>query len=184
MSIRLDGAPARITRADYDRMVDRGELEGGPVELLEGRIVEMSPQGPQHSAVLSALLRVLRPDWSIVRVQMPLAASADSEPEPDLALVAHDDPAVHPATADLVVEIAVTMLREARAKTPLYAAAGVPEYWIVDVPARAVEVLSGPGPAGYARSRILRGADELVARPVGRTTTVAELFAVAGLPPH
>jgi len=81
-------------------------------------------------------------------------------------------------------EIAVTMLREARAKTPVYAAAGAPEYWIVDVPARAVEVLSGPGPAGYARSRILRGADELVARPAGRTTTVGELFAVAGLPAH
>src|SRR5271155_5012744 len=91
-------------------------------------------------------------------VQLPLEADARSEPEPDLALtegeLSFDH---HPRTAALVVEVAVTSQRKDRGrKADVYARAGMPLYWLVDVPAKAVEVRSDPGPEGYRRCEIYR----------------------------
>jgi Uma2 family endonuclease len=137
-------------------MVASGALDGEPVELLEGLLVEMSPQSPDHAAVVEELTRYLARARARLRVQLPLEVSPDSMPEPDLALVAEKPlPGRHPQTALLVVEVAVSSQPVDRGVKPaLYARAGVPTYWLVDVPEKVVEVRCEPGPNGYRRCEV------------------------------
>lgn len=147
----------RLDVETYDRMVASGALEGEPVELLEGLLVEvMSPQSPSHAAVIERLTRYLGGARARVRVQLPLAVPPDSEPEPDLALVAEEPPpGSHPRTALLVVEVSFSSpLVDRGVKAGLYARAGVPVYWLVDVLGRTVEVRGDPGADGYRRSEV------------------------------
>jgi Uma2 family endonuclease len=143
----------RWTRQEYDRMIDAGIL--GPsdrVELIEGEIIEMSPQKPPHAVCVQlaevALRRAFREGFH-TRVQLPLAL-ADSEPEPDLAVVRgsiRDYLAEHPTTAVLVVEVAdATLDYDRRRKARVYARAGIPEYWLVNLVDRVVEVYREPYP--------------------------------------
>jgi len=147
-----------MTRAQYDALVDTGLLEGEPVELLEGVLVEVSPQGEPHADAIMLLTRWLVPrlpePW-LLRVQLPLAATDRSEPEPDLA-VAQRIIGQHPTTAALAIEIAVSSHRtDLLVKARVYAAAAVMEYWVIDVPAREVVVHTEPGRSGYALVRRL-----------------------------
>ena len=144
-----------LRRAEYDRLVGLGMLRGEKVELLYGRLVRMSPQGEAHVFSVTRLNKLLiraLGDRAEVRVQAPFGASDVSEPEPDLAIVSPGDYLnEHPGRALLLVEVADSSLQDdRRIKGPLYATAGVPEYWIVDVIARAVEVYRDPGADGYA----------------------------------
>lgn len=144
-----------LTRERYEAMVGAGLLEDAPVELLEGLLAEVSPQGAEHADVITVLNRHLTrnlPDPWFVRPQLPLAAGEWSEPEPDLA-VAHRTVGAHPTTAALVIEVAVSSQRTDLVKARVYAAATVTEYWVVDVPAREVVVHTRPGPTGYASVR-------------------------------
>lgn len=85
-------------------MVDAGALEGVSVELLDGLLVDASPQGEQHARVVQALMAVLSGQPRLLRIQMPLAVAEGWIPEPDVALAErHADPARHPATAMLAV---------------------------------------------------------------------------------
>jgi Uma2 family endonuclease len=150
-----------LSRAEYDQLVESGAFEGEHVELLWGVIVPMSPQGAPHSWSIGVLTRHFAkrlPDTVDVRVQMPFAAGPLSEPEPDLVLAPLTDESRvrHPETAWLVVEVARTSHRIDRKKLALYAAAGVPETWIVDLVAEHVEVHSDPH-AGRYRSKITVG---------------------------
>ena len=88
-----------------------------------------------------------------MRIQLPLIAPDDSEPEPDVAVVPLGDPhRAHPDAAHLVIEVARTSQRYDReTKGPLYAEMGVPEYWLVDVEAQGIEVHTEPRPEGYAK---------------------------------
>jgi Uma2 family endonuclease len=153
------GLPAEkvrpLRRAEYDRLVGLGMLRGEKVELLDGRLVRMSPQGEAHVFSVTRLNKLLiraLGDRAEVRVQAPFGASDVSEPEPDLAIVpAGDYLHEHPSRAFLLVEVADSSLQDdRRVKGPLYAAAGVPEYWIVDVTTGTVEVHRDPGAEGYA----------------------------------
>jgi len=147
----------RLDIETYDQMVASGALEGEPVELLEGLLVEtMSPQSPYHAAAIERLERYLAGARARLRTQLPLTVPPDSEPEPDLALVAEaPPPAQHPRTALLVVEVSLSSPGVDRGvKAELYARAGVPTYWLVDVRGRAVEVRSDPGPDGYRRREV------------------------------
>jgi Uma2 family endonuclease len=96
-------------------------------------------------------------------VQLSLHVAADSIPEPDFALV--EGPVSiehHPVTALLVIEVSSSsQVIDRGRKAELYAAAGVPLYWIVDLDARVVEVRSDPGPAGYQTLRTLQAGDVL-----------------------
>jgi Uma2 family endonuclease len=143
----------RLDVGTYGQMVESGALEGEPVELLEGLLVEMSPQSANHAAVIRRLTHHLAAARAWLCVQLPLEVPPDSAPEPDLALVAEEPPpGCHPRTALLVVEVSVGSQGVDRGvKARLYAQAGVPAYWLVDVPARVVEVRSDPGPEGYRR---------------------------------
>lgn len=143
-----------LKRSEYDQLVELGVFEGERIELLRGALVEMTPQGSRHAHVLSMLNRIfmfgLR-DRAELRIQMPLAVSEDSEPEPDLAVVPPGDYSqAHPTQALLVVELAESSRRKDRElKAALYAAAGVPEYWLVDLVDRAVEVRTRPEGGAY-----------------------------------
>lgn len=156
----------RLRRMDYDRLVDAGAFADERVELIRGVIVRMSPQGPSHSGPIerltSLLVTALRLRAS-VRVQLPLVAPDDSEPEPDIAVVDaldHDD--AHPSTAHLVVEVARTSQEYDRGtKGPLYAQMRVPEYWLVDVALHTVEVYREPSGDRYARVETLRTGDRI-----------------------
>ncbi len=149
----------RIDVDTYDRIVESGALDGHPVELLDGVLVEVSPQSPAHAAIIEQLQRHLASDPRLrVRVQSPLRVPPGSEPEPDVALLAERPPlGAHPSTALLVVEVSVsTHMIDRNVKTVQYARARVPTYWLVDVPGRAVEVRTQPGPHGYERCEIYR----------------------------
>jgi Uma2 family endonuclease len=148
----------RWTRVEYDRLVDRGVL--GPadrVELLGGLLVVREPQGGRHAMgvrmVEEALRTVFTSVWD-VRGQLPVALDEESEPEPDVSVVPgsfRDYSRSHPTRAVLVVEIADSSLALDRGeKASLYARARVPEYWIVDLGARAVEVHRDPAPDAEA----------------------------------
>jgi Uma2 family endonuclease len=115
----------------------------------------MSPQGePRVFSVtrLNKLLVRTLGDRAEVRVQAPFGASDVSEPEPDLAIVPPGDYLdEHPNRALLLIEVADSSLQDdRRIKGPLYAAAGVPEYWIVDLVGGVIEVHRDPRSDGYA----------------------------------
>jgi Uma2 family endonuclease len=151
-----EGALHRLDVETFERMVATGELEGERVELLEGLLVEVSPPSPEHSTPIMRLTRYLATARAWTRVQLPLATIRGSLPEPDLALVEDEGlPHYHPRAALLAVEVSVTShAKDRNTKTKLYAQARVPTYWLVDVPARVVEVRSEPGPKGYRRCEV------------------------------
>jgi Uma2 family endonuclease len=156
-----------LRRVEYESLVDRGLLDDSRVELLFGALVDMTPQGPLHADVvakLSARLVRVLPDSVEIRVQSPLALSDDSEPEPDIAVVAAGDyRSAHPARALLVVEVAHTSLPKDRGvKAALYAAAGVPEFWLVNLPERVVEVHRRPAAGRYAEVQRIEARGHLV----------------------
>jgi len=144
----------RFTVAEYHKMIEAGILgEDEHVELLEGEIVQVSPQEKPHAQAIGKLTRWLVQglgDAYVVRPQLPLSL-IDSEPEPDLAVVRTDEEAAaqrHPRTALLVIEIADSSARHDHVvKSRIYAGAGIPEYWLVLVKQRVVEVLRDPDPA-------------------------------------
>ncbi len=138
-----------LMRAEFMRLVDLGVFdEDEKIELLWGVMVKMSPQGKRHSVAILKLNMLLAPRLvgrAAVGVQLPFAASDDSQPEPDLAVVdAHPPEDDHPGKAFLVIEVADSSLRRDRLKARLYAAAGVPEYWIVNVADGWVDVHRSP----------------------------------------
>lgn len=155
---------ARYTAERYFQLVDEGLL--GPddrVELLEGVIVAMAPHSPPHASAITrvqhALARVIG-DRGVLRVQLSFAAGAHSVPEPDLLVAPgrmSDYDTRRPTSALLVVEIADSSLAQDRiTKAAIYAAAGVPEYWLVNLRDRCVEVFRSPDRQGrcYQETRV------------------------------
>lgn len=147
-----------LRRAEYDHLVEQGCFEDERVELLHGIIVTMSPQGPRHATVIEKLTMLLAPavlGRASVRVQSPLAASEDSEPEPDLVVVSRGPrPHGHPDTAFLAIEVAQTSVaKDRRIKAGLYAASGVSEYWIVNLPEDCVEIYTDIENGAYRKCR-------------------------------
>jgi Uma2 family endonuclease len=151
----------RFTVAEYHQMIEADILgEDDNVELLEGWIIPKMSRKPAHDGVLGILDDTVRSrlpaNWK-VRIQSAIT-TADSEPEPDLAVVRGPLSrymSQHPRPEDigLVVEVADTSLDKDRDdKGPIYAAAGLPYYWIVNIVEQTVEVYSDPA-AGEYRSR-------------------------------
>ena len=162
--------PRQFTVSEFLRLADVGVIRPGErVELIDGQIVAMTPQGPVHSALVSGivarLIELFPRDAFCVRPQSTLVLGEDEAPEPDIAVVAgpcEEHERELPRSALLVVEVSETSLAFDRGrKADLYARAGVPEYWIVDVKGATVEVRQDPGPAGYGSTRIARGGDPL-----------------------
>jgi Uma2 family endonuclease len=156
----------RLDVGTYERMVATGELEGLRIELLEGLLVEVSPQGPDHAEVIRRLTHHLAAARAVLGVQLPLETRWGALPEPDLVLTeGRPSRGRHPRTALLAVEVAVSSHKKDReTKGNMYAWASIPTYWLVDVPGKAVEVRSDPGPDGYRRLEVF-GLDASVPSP-------------------
>src|SRR3954466_10717031 len=135
----------RWTREEFYKLAEEGWFQGQRVLLLEGEIIQMPAMKHAHawgsSRARDTLIRIFGADhW--VRDAMPLNASDDSDPEPDilvteLPMTAYKD---HPKTGILVIEVSDTTLRLDRRKAAVYAEAGVAEYWILNLNDRQLEV--------------------------------------------
>jgi len=136
-------AQRRFTVEEYECMIEAGIFRADErVELLGGRILAMTPMAVPHRMALMRSDRTLKqklPSTVDILVQMPIRLLPDSEPEPDIAVIrrrADDYPLAHPGPPDifLVVEVSDSSLAFDRdRKLPRYAAAGIPEAWIVDL---------------------------------------------------
>jgi Uma2 family endonuclease len=162
----------RFTVDEYHRMAEAGILQREQrVELIEGEIVDMTPIGRRHMACVDRLTRdFVRGvgDRAIVRVQGSLRLHDHSEPVPDLVLLRprddfYADSDAGPEDALLVIEVADTSEHYDRhVKVPLYARAGIPEVWLVDLTAGSIITIHRePSPTGYAQTFAARGDDEL-----------------------
>jgi Uma2 family endonuclease len=144
--------PTRMTVERYFGLVEAGVLsEDDRVELLEGVIVAMTPSNPPHAAAVGLVTRALMlalGDRAAIRTHCTIVLPPWSAPEPDVAVVAgshHDYATAHPQTALLVVEVAdSSLLQDRLSKAAIYAAARIPEYWIVNLRAGVVEVMRDP----------------------------------------
>jgi Uma2 family endonuclease len=148
----------RWSRVEYDTMIDKGVFRSDErLELLGGELVVREPHGGPHAFAIELAHKALRtafgPEWR-VRVLLPVALDEESEPEPDVSVAR--GPLRHgsepkPSRLALVVEIAASSLAlERDFKGSLYARAPVPEYWIVNLNGRVLEVYRDPGPDASA----------------------------------
>lgn len=137
--------------------------EDDRVELLDGQIVPLSPIGKFHAACVDRItqLLVLRfKEEKIVRVQNPVVLNDDSEPEPDLSILApradfYAEAPPRPENIELIIEVADTSLeKDKQLKIPLYAAAGIKEVWIIDLTRSEVIVYAQPKGAVYQTNQV------------------------------
>ena len=178
----------RWTRVEYDHLIEKGAFgPGDRIELLGGLLVVREPQGGPHAMGIrmaeEALREAFATGWD-VRVQLPVALDEESEPEPDVSVVPgsfRDYPRAHPSRPVLIVEVADSSLElDRRDKSSLYARARVPDYWIVNLVERALEVYRDPAPdAGapygwrYASVTILRPRDRVTPLSAPASTILA-----------
>jgi Uma2 family endonuclease len=159
----MSAATYKLSIEEYDRMIASGVLAGDArVELIEGEIREMAPPGPAHEHLIDRLTR-----WSVltgakhsiwVRIQNSIGLpETTSAPQPDVAWVREREYwDRRPQSLDvlLVIEVADSSLRyDRQVKGSVYAAAGVPEYWIVNVDAKCIEVYRDPKDDGFGSKR-------------------------------
>ena len=159
----------RFTVDEYYRMAEAGIIgRDERVELVDGRVVAMSPIGSPHAWCVNRLVGIFAPMIGSIRigVRNPIRLSDRCEPEPDLAVLRLEAPQDrHPGPEDilLVVEVADTSLAYDRGtKAPLYARHGIPELRIADLGGERVEVHREPSPTGYRLMRVF-GRGEAVA---------------------
>ncbi len=138
------------TRSEYYRLAETEMFQDRRVELLEGEIIEMPPQKNEHVVAVKLVEKELEALFGpryFVRVQSPLDLGEESQPEPDVAVVTGSprDYKSHPTTALLVVEISDSSLRlDRQRKRPIYARAGIADYWILNLIDRCLEVHRRP----------------------------------------
>lgn len=155
----------KCTLADYHRAIAAGIGSDRQVELLRGEIVEMAPEGPLHADRYSKVARYLSQllgDRAEIRPAAPITLPNQSEPQPDLAIVRPQNYSDrHPAPEDIfwLIEIANTSLdRDLHVKSAIYAEAGIPEYWIIDLRASKLVVMREPIRNGYrSQTEVERG---------------------------
>jgi Uma2 family endonuclease len=144
---------------EYHRMAEVGLLDADArVELLEGEIVEMAPIGDAHAAISNRLNRLLVlavGERGIVAVGNPVRLSLHSESQPDFSVLRpradYQTRGPRPEDVILAVEVSDTTLRRDRqVKLAMYASAGIPEFWIVNLEIREVEIYRSPAGDTYA----------------------------------
>ena len=165
MSVRAK----RWNRQEYENLVAAGVFAPDThVQLIDGEIVEMTPQSRAHAVATRAVeegLRFAFPAGYDIQVQMPLALGQAAEPEPDVAVVPgsfRDYQEAHPDHAVLIVDVADTSLEFDRTrKMELYARSRIPEYWIVNLVDRRLEVFRNPQVSNYDIQLLLNAEDSV-----------------------
>jgi Uma2 family endonuclease len=176
----VEPLPKRFSVSEYERMASSLWLEDTRVELLDGEVYEMTPIGPSHAyRVLSLneqLVRVLGAQ-AVVLCQSSIHLGDYSEPEPDLALLKPPKTRYRERLAEagdvlLLVEVADTTLAFDRdKKLPLYARAGIPEVWIVNVAERQLESYRQPKNGRYGELKTY--AEGEAVKPLGFEEAIA-----------
>lgn len=167
-------------------MGEAGLFANERVELLDGAIITMSPQKSAHASCVSravyALIRLLGSSF-IVRAQLPIVLDDWSEPEPDIAICTAEPThyqSAHPTPAEvlLIVEISESSLPYDRGqKAAAYARSGIPAYFVLDLTARQVEIMTEPDrPAGRYRRTEIRTEGQELPLPGGAALFVAEIL--------
>ncbi|MCO6475518.1 MAG: Uma2 family endonuclease [Phaeodactylibacter sp.] len=160
-----------ITVEEYHKMAEAGILKPDDrVELLNGKIIKTSPIGSKHAACVDKtdeFLRRVLSGLALVRAQNPVIMSDLSEPEPDIAILKRKENYYadkHPTAEDviLIIEVADSSLEiDRQSKLPIYAAGRIPEYWIVNVEKREIEVYQSPFKGQYRSREIYFPEDEI-----------------------
>lgn len=158
----VESVPVRVPRLSFsaDQFQRMGELglfaEKDRLELINGDIIEMSPVGSLHAAGVNRIVDLFRKlDEAFISVQNPVRLDESTQLQPDVALLRRRDDfyaSAHPAPADvlLLVEVADTSLAYDREiKIPLYAAAGIPEVWLLNINSSKLVVYSNPANGKY-----------------------------------
>jgi Uma2 family endonuclease len=161
----------RLTVDEYERMGKAGILhEDERVELIDGELIQMAAVGSKHAGCVKSCIDIFRrypADWFLLSVQDPIRLSDFSEPQPDIALLrrradnyAHSNPTA--ADVLLLIEVADSSVGyDRREKLPRYAAAGIPEVWLVSLPRRSVEVHWEPRDGRYQQVTVHRKGERL-----------------------
>jgi len=162
--VLVEPADHRFTVEEYQQLGEAGILdEKSRVELVDGRILDMTPIGARHGSCVMRLTKLFSAalaDEAILSVQNPAVVGSHSEPQPDIAvLMARADfyRDAHPRPSDvlLLVEVADASLRFDRmVKLPIYAAGGIAEFWIVNLEGEVIEVHREPTGDSYAARRV------------------------------
>jgi Uma2 family endonuclease len=162
----------KFTVDEYKQMGRAGIFqEDDRVELIDGEIVEMTPIGSQHAGCVNGTANLFARragDRAVVSVQNPIQLGAYSEPQPDVAILKprrdfYRQSLPEPQDVLLVVEVSdASTAYDQKTKTPLYARAGIPEVWRVDLQSDLIEVYRGPSPDGYREMREVRRGERLV----------------------
>lgn len=156
----------RFSVKDYYRMAETGVLRpDARVELLDGKIIDMSPIGSPHAGTVKRLIRIFskvdNERWTI-SAQDPLHLDDHSEPEPDVMLLkptADDYVSRHPEPDEvfLLIEVSdVSLDYDREEKLPIYGRAGIQEVWIVNLNEAVVEIYHEPNFTGYGNKTVLR----------------------------
>jgi Uma2 family endonuclease len=150
---------------DYHRMIASEILTTETrVELIEGQIIEMSPQQPPHAATTQRTWKYLNrmlAGKADIRIQLPITLPPNSEPEPDIAVVRinpREYISGHPTPDDifLLIEVAdSTFTTDRNKKSRIYAKAKIPEYWVLNVNSQQIYIFREPGENGYTQEIIL-----------------------------
>lgn len=151
------------TRAECRVLMEAGLLERTGWELIEGEIVAKMSQGRRHIFVCTRLFTLLGMifGFDFLQSQSSLPINDDNEPEPDVAVLTQTlanylEVEPGPEDARLLVEVSDSTLRaDQTVKMRLYARAGVPEYWIVNIQERVLEVYRQPAPQGYMEKMVV-----------------------------
>lgn len=157
--------PHRYTTADYHRMREAEIFTpDARVELIQGEIIDMTPIGSGHAGIVNRLNSIFNQKAGsniIVSTQNPVVLDDFSEPQPDLALLRFRKDfytKAHPRPQDvlLIVEVADTTLQyDLEIKLPLYARAGIPEVWLLDVGGKRMDVYRRPEDGCYIEQKSL-----------------------------
>jgi Uma2 family endonuclease len=170
----------KFTREEVNRMLETDIFAGQRFELIDGELIDKMGQGPNHAWAIHRLMSILAEFFGLRRVlvQAPVEAGPKdrkwSQPEPDIAVLASGDinfRGRHPEASELslAVEVADSSLRQdAVRKRDMYAHAGVPEYWVLDVDGRQLLVFRGLANDAYAEQLTLSETDLMphVGKPV------------------
>lgn len=176
-----------FTVAEYERMGQFGIFsEDDRVELVCGEIIEMSPIGKRHAACvgrLTQIIALLIQRGAILWVQNPILLNGYSEPQPDIVVLKprpdfYEQSLPTPEDILLVIEVSDTTLEyDRQVKVPLYARAGVPEAWVVNLPDERIETYADPADGSYQTARSYTRGEELQASALASLrVSVAEVL--------
>lgn len=182
MSVRV--SKRLITVEEYHKMGEVGILKEKGLELINGEIIEMSPKGSKHAAVLARINKILSQQLGefILRIQDPIIASNLSEPEPDVAILKYRADFYgeeHPHGKDvlLAIEISDTSISyDRKVKLPIYAESGVPECWLIDVNKKEIHTYWQPMGNAYKFSELVREGETIQAHHFELSIPLQQIF--------